>query len=53
MPEEEADKANVEEERPEVHYYFPVEVVLVGDVGEDARREIEARIWDSLHQAMS
>jgi hypothetical protein len=39
-------------ERGEVHYYFPVHVVVVGDVSEAVKCEIEARIWDGLHSAL-
>jgi hypothetical protein len=46
-------EARLSRSHGEVHYYFPVEVVMVGDVGEETKREIEARIWDTLHQALS
>jgi hypothetical protein len=39
-------------QRGEVHYYFPVHVVVVGDVSETVKGEIEARIWDALHSAL-
>lgn len=35
-----------------VHYHFPVEVVVVGGLGEEARREIEDHIWESLADAL-
>jgi hypothetical protein len=37
----------------ETHYHFPIHVVVVGDIGEDARSEIVARVWDELHAALS
>jgi hypothetical protein len=37
----------------EAHYHFPIEVVMVGDVGEEIKCEIEARIWDKLNSALS
>jgi hypothetical protein len=37
----------------EVHYHFPVHLVVVGDVDESVKSEIEARIWDGLHSALS
>jgi hypothetical protein len=37
----------------EAHYHFPIHVVMVGDIGEDARSEIVARVWDELHAALS
>ena len=36
----------------QAHYHFPVEVVMVGDVGEEIKCEIEARIWDKLSYAL-
>jgi hypothetical protein len=36
-----------------VEYHFPVHVVMAGDLGEDAKSEIEARIWDKLNTALS
>lgn len=35
------------------HYHFPIHVVMVGDVGEETKSEIEARIWDKLNSALS
>ncbi|MER6306671.1 hypothetical protein [Streptomyces sp. NPDC001657] len=37
----------------EVHYYFPVHVVLTGDMGPEARQAIEDEIWDQLYRAFS
>lgn len=37
----------------DIHYYFPVHVVVTGDVSEDVKSEIEARIWDGLHSALA
>jgi hypothetical protein len=37
----------------DVHYYFPVHVVMVGDVGEETKRDIEARIWEALYTALA
>jgi hypothetical protein len=36
-----------------VHYYFPVEVVVVGDIGEEVAWEIEQRMWQRLHDALA
>ncbi|WEO99777.1 hypothetical protein A6P39_040235 [Streptomyces sp. FXJ1.172] len=36
----------------EVHYHFPIHVVMVGDVEEETKSEIEARIWNALYDAM-
>ncbi|MFI9328823.1 hypothetical protein ACIGZJ_14895 [Kitasatospora sp. NPDC052868] len=35
----------------EVHYYFPIHVVLTGDIGPEARQAIEEGIWEQLYQA--
>jgi hypothetical protein len=35
-----------------VNYYFPVEVVVVGALTDEERGEVEARIWDSLSEAL-
>jgi hypothetical protein len=37
----------------QAHYHFPIEVVMVGDVGEEIKCEIEARIWDKLNNALA
>jgi hypothetical protein len=37
----------------ELHYYFPIHVVLEGDIAEETRRDIAAEIWDALHAALS
>jgi hypothetical protein len=37
----------------QTHYHFPIHVVIVGDLGEEAKCEIEARIWDKLDAALS
>jgi hypothetical protein len=34
------------------HYYFPVEVVVVGDIGEEVAWQIEQRMWQRLHDAL-
>jgi hypothetical protein len=36
----------------DVDYYFPVHVVMVGDIGEETKQEIEGRIWDALYAAL-
>jgi hypothetical protein len=36
-----------------VHYHFPIEVVVIGDIGEEVRWQIEERIWQQLHDALS
>lgn len=35
-----------------VNYYFPVEVVIVGSLPEEEQAAIEARIWESLGDAL-
>jgi hypothetical protein len=37
----------------DVHYYFPVHVVVVGGVSEEVRSEIESRVMTSLYSALS
>jgi hypothetical protein len=37
----------------EAHFHFPIHVVMVGDLGEETKCEIEARIWDKLNSALS
>lgn len=37
----------------QAHYHFPIHVVMVGDIGEETKTEIEARIWDKLNSALS
>jgi hypothetical protein len=36
-----------------VAYHFPIHVVVVGEVGEEVKCEIENRIWDKLNTALS
>lgn len=36
-----------------VHYHFPIEVVVVGDIGEEVRWQLEERIWQLLDEALS
>lgn len=40
------------EEQGVINYYFPVEVVIVGSLPEEERATIEARIWESLGDAL-
>lgn len=35
-----------------VNYYFPVEIVMVGSLPEEEQAAIEARIWESLGDAL-
>ncbi len=35
-----------------INYYFPVEIVIVGDLPEQEREAIENRIWEKLHDAL-
>jgi len=35
-----------------VNYYFPVELVIVGSLPEEEHAAIEARIWESLGDAL-
>lgn len=36
----------------EVHFYFPVEVHVIGGIPEEEKQALEDRIWQSLHSAM-
>ena len=36
----------------DIHYYFPIHVVLAGDIAEETRKDIEAGIWDALCDAL-
>jgi hypothetical protein len=35
-----------------INYYFPVEIVVVGSLPEEERMSLEARIWESLGDAL-
>jgi hypothetical protein len=35
-----------------IHYHFPIEVVVVGEIGEEVAWQIEERIWQSLDDAL-
>lgn len=35
-----------------VHYHFPIEVVVVGDIGDDVRSQLEEWIWQQLDEAL-
>jgi len=35
-----------------INYYFPVEVVIVGSLPEEEKASLEARIWESLSDAL-
>jgi len=37
----------------DVHFYFPIEVVVVGGISEADKQELEDRIFRSLHEALS
>lgn len=37
----------------DVHLHFPIEVVAIGDVPDETKQEIEARIWTALHEALA
>jgi hypothetical protein len=37
----------------DVHYHFPIHVVVVGEHSEDAKSEIEASIMSSLFSALT
>lgn len=36
-----------------VHYHFPIEVVVVGDIGEEVLWQLEEWIWQQLDEALS
>jgi hypothetical protein len=35
-----------------INYYFPVEIVVVGNLPEEEREAIEAQIWEKLNDAL-
>ena len=35
-----------------VNYYFPIEIVLVGDLSNENHQEIQSRIWEKLGDAL-
>jgi hypothetical protein len=35
-----------------INYYFPVEIVVVGDISEETHQVIQARIWENLGDAL-
>jgi hypothetical protein len=37
----------------EVHYHFPVELVIVGTLSDAEREAIESRIWEHLADALA
>jgi len=37
----------------DVHYHFPVHVVMVGDLGAQAKKDIHDDIFDQLYTALS
>lgn len=37
----------------EVNYYFPVEIVIVGNLPEEERDAIEARVWERLNDELN
>ncbi|MFF9147273.1 hypothetical protein ACWGBV_00755 [Streptomyces sp. NPDC055051] len=37
----------------ELHFHFPIEVVVAGDIAEETRRDLVAEVWDALHEALS
>ncbi|MEV3912612.1 hypothetical protein [Streptomyces canus] len=37
----------------EVHYYFPVHVVMAGEGTDEAAISLETRIYEALYQALS
>ncbi|RSS41921.1 hypothetical protein [Streptomyces sp. WAC08241] len=36
----------------ELHFHFPIEVVVSGDIAEETRRDLVAEVWDALHEAL-
>lgn len=36
----------------DLHYYFPIEVIAVGEISEAARQEIISQVWSELHDAL-
>ncbi|MEU0740846.1 hypothetical protein [Streptomyces sp. NPDC006134] len=38
---------------PHADYYFPVEVVMAGDIPEETKNDIVQEVWNALHRALS
>jgi phosphoribosyl-ATP pyrophosphohydrolase len=36
----------------DVHYHFPIHVVVTGDPGDDIKNEIAAEVWNALYTAL-
>ncbi|MFD8208784.1 hypothetical protein ACFV2S_20615 [Streptomyces sp. NPDC059695] len=36
----------------ELHFHFPIEVVLAGDIAEETRRELVSGIYEALYEAL-
>ncbi|MEV7535245.1 MULTISPECIES: hypothetical protein [Streptomyces] len=37
----------------ELHFHFPIEVVLAGDIAEETRQDLVSGIYEALHEALS
>ncbi|MFD4370653.1 hypothetical protein [Streptomyces sp. NPDC058486] len=37
----------------DLHFHFPIEVVLAGDIAEETRQELVTGIYEALHEALS
>lgn len=48
----EADIEPVAMDNQVINYYFPVEIVIVGNLSEEEREAIETRVWEHLSDAL-
>ncbi|WP_327319619.1 hypothetical protein [Streptomyces sp. NBC_01235] len=37
----------------DLHFHFPIEVVLAGDIAEETRQDLVSGIYEALHEALS
>ncbi|MFC9593675.1 hypothetical protein [Streptomyces sp. NPDC056944] len=37
----------------ELHFHFPIEVVLAGDIAEETRQDLVSGIYEALYEALS
>ncbi|MFE9859059.1 hypothetical protein [Streptomyces sp. NPDC005780] len=53
LPEAPAEPVVVSGPGADLHFYFPIEVVLAGDIAQETRQDLVAEIWEALHDALS
>jgi hypothetical protein len=37
----------------ELHFHFPIEVVVAGDIAEEVRQDLVSGVYEALHEALS